>query len=113
MAALDGALLATSTGGDVQAALTEFDGSKQHLQRKLAGTDVVPNVRAGVTSLLDGGQSLLDQVTANGIDCAAVTAYAPILLTAEDAINGSVRVGDEQIRAQADGLSRAIAPAGR
>ena len=53
-----------------------------------------------MTSLLDGGQSLLDQVTANGIDLRGrITAYAPILLTAEDAVNGSVRVDDEQIRA--------------
>ena len=114
MAALDGALLANSAGGDVQGALSEFDTSKQNLQRRLAGTDVVPDVRTGVTSLLDGGQSLLDQVTANGIDLRGrITAYAPILLTAEDAVNASVRVDDEQIRAQAQGLSRAIGARGQ
>lgn len=114
MAALEGALLANSTGGDAQAALSTFDGSKQNLQRKLADTEVVPDVRTGVTSLLDGGQALLDQVTANGIDLRGrITAYAPILLTAEDAINGSVRVDDEQIRAQTLGLSRAIGARGQ
>jgi signal transduction histidine kinase len=114
MAALEGALLANSTGGDAQAALSEFDTTKQNLQRKLNGTDVVPDVRTGVTSLLDGGQSLLDQVTANGIDLRGrITAYAPILLTAEDAVSGSVRVDDENIRAEALGLSRAIGARGQ
>ncbi|BBZ26995.1 histidine kinase [Mycolicibacterium madagascariense] len=114
MAALDGALLANSAGGDVQGALSEFDTSKENLQRRLASTDVVPDVRTGVTSLLDGGQSLLDQVAANGIDLRGrITAYAPILLTAEDAVDASVRVDDEKIRAQAQGLSRAIGARGQ
>ncbi|MGH3640163.1 MAG: ATP-binding protein [Mycobacterium sp.] len=114
MAALDGAMLANSTGGDAQAALTAFDTSKQNLQRELAGTDVVPDVRTGVTGLLDGGQALLDQITANGIDLRGrITAYAPILLTAEDVVNGSVRVDDEKIRAETLGLSRAIGARGQ
>ncbi|MET0476220.1 MAG: ATP-binding protein [Mycobacterium sp.] len=114
MAALDGVMLANSTGGDAQAALTAFDTSKQNLQRELAGTDVVPDVRNGVTSILDGGQALLDQVTANGIDLRGrITAYAPILLTAEDAVNGSVRIDDEKIRAETLGLSRAIGARGQ
>ena len=114
MVALDGAMLANSTGGDAQAALTTFDTSKQNLQRQLTRTDVVPDVRAGVTGLLDGGQALLDQVTANGIDLRGrLTAYAPILLTAEDVVTGSVRVDDEEIRAEALGLSRAIGARGQ
>ena len=39
--------------------------------------------------------------------------YAPILLTAEDAINGSVRVDDERIRAETLGLSRAVGARGQ
>ncbi|MET0473402.1 MAG: ATP-binding protein [Mycobacterium sp.] len=114
MATLEGALLANSAGGDAQGALGAFDTSKQNLQRRLAATDVVPDVRTGVTSLLDSGQSLLDQVSANGIDLRGrITAYAPILLTAEDAINGSVRVDDEKIRAETLGLSRAIGARGQ
>src|SRR4029077_18785180 len=35
MASLDGAMLASSTGGDTQAALTKFDASRQELQRRL------------------------------------------------------------------------------
>ena len=74
----------------------------------------MPDVRAGVTGMLDDGQALLDKVTANGIDLRGrLTAYAPILLTAEDAVNGSVRVDDERIRAEALGLSRAIGARGQ
>src|ERR1700742_4483884 len=36
MASLDGAMLAISTGGDPQTALTKFDTSRQELQRRLA-----------------------------------------------------------------------------
>ncbi|WP_293236229.1 ATP-binding protein [Mycolicibacterium sp.] len=114
MAALDAAMLANSTGGDAQASLSAFDTSKQNLQRQLSATDVVPDVSTGVTRLLDGGQALLDKVTANGVDLRGrITAYAPILLTAEDAVNGSVRVDDEKIRAETLGLSRAIGARGQ
>jgi signal transduction histidine kinase len=114
MAALEGALLANSSGGDAQATLSAFDTSKQNLQRQLSSTDVVPDVRTGVTSLLDGGQALLDQVMASGIDLRGrITAYAPILLTAEDAVNGSVRIDDEKIRSETLGLSRAIGARGQ
>ena len=64
--------------------------------------------------MIDGGQALVDKVTAQQhrllID--RVTAYAPILLTAEDAITGSVRVDDERIRAETLGLSRAVGARG-
>ena len=114
MAALEGALLANSAGGDAQAALNAFDTNKQKLQNKLNGVDVEPDVRTGVTGLLDDGQALLDRVTANDVDLRGrITAYAPILLSAEDAINGSVRVDDEQIRAEAFGLSRAVGARGQ
>jgi signal transduction histidine kinase len=114
MAALEGALLANSTGGDAQTALTAFDSSKQNLQSRLGDTTVVPDVGKGVTALLQGGQALLDKVTANSIGLRdRVTTYAPILLTAEDVINGSVRVDDEQIRAETLGLSRAIGARGQ
>jgi signal transduction histidine kinase len=114
MGALEGALLANSTGGDAQTALTTFDSSKQTLRSRLGDTAVVPDVGKGVTALLQGGQALLDKVTANSIGLRdKVTTYAPILLTAEDAINGSVRVDDEKIRAEALGLSRAIGARGQ
>lgn len=114
MAALDGAMLANSAGGDAQASLNTFDTSKQNLQRQLADTDVAPDVRTGITGLLDGGQALLDQVTVNGIDLRGrISEYAPILLSAEDAVNGSVRIDDEKIRAETMGLSRAIGARGQ
>ena len=114
MATLDGALLANSTGGDAQAALSAFDASKQTLQTRLRDTAVVPDVGKGITSLLQGGQALLDKVAANGIGLRdRVTSYAPILLTAEDVVNGSVRVDDETIRNETLGLSRAIGARGQ
>jgi signal transduction histidine kinase len=114
MATLDAALLANSTGGDAQTALSAFDASKQTLQSRLRDTAVVPDVGKGVTALLQGGQALLDKVTANSIGLRdRVTTYAPILLTAEDVINGSVRVDDETIRAETLGLSRAIGARGQ
>jgi signal transduction histidine kinase len=113
-AALEGAMLVNSTGGDPQQALATFDASKQNLQRHLADTNVVPDVAKGVTGLLDGGQALLDKVTANGITLRdRIIAYTPILLTAEDVVVGSVRVEDEQIRVEAQGLSRAMGARGQ
>ncbi|MDT5248262.1 MAG: hypothetical protein QOJ28_896, partial [Mycobacterium sp.] len=112
--ALEGAMLANSTGGDPQSALAAFDSSKQNLQRHLADTNVVPDVAKGVTALLDGGQALLDKVTANSITLRdRITTYTPILLTAEDVVTGSVRVEDEQIRAETQGLSRAMGARGQ
>jgi signal transduction histidine kinase len=114
MAALDGAMLASSTGGDTQTALTKFDTSKLELQRRLADTDIAPDVSKGVTTMIGAGQALMDKVSANSIGLRdRVQAYTPILLTAEDAINGSVRIDDERIRAETLGLSRAVGARGQ
>jgi signal transduction histidine kinase len=114
MASLEAAMLASSTGGDTQSALTKFDTSRQELQRRLADTDVAPDIGKGVTTMIGGGQALMDKVTSNSIGLRdRVTTYAPILLTAEDAINGSVRVDNERIRAETAGLSRAIGARGQ
>ena len=73
-----------------------------------------PTSAKGVTTLLEDGQTLLDKVAANSIDLRdRITAYAPILLTAEDVVNGSVRVDNEEIRADALGLSRAMGARGQ
>src|SRR5215208_422785 len=58
MGALDDALLASSTGGDTQAALTKFDSSRQELQGRLSDTDVPPDVDKGVNTMIAGGQAL-------------------------------------------------------
>ncbi|BBY43867.1 HAMP domain-containing sensor histidine kinase [Mycolicibacterium celeriflavum] len=114
MAALEGAMLATSTGGDIQSALTRFDSSRRELQRRLDSTDVAPDVRQGVTTMIDDGQALVDKVTANSIGLRdTIQAYALLLLPAEDAVTGSVRVDDERIRAETLGLSRAIGARGQ
>jgi signal transduction histidine kinase len=114
MASLDGAMLASATGGDTQAALTKFDSSRQELQRRLADTDIAPDVSKGITTMVGAGQALMDKVTANSIGLRdRVQAYTPILLTAEDAITGSVRVDDERIRAETLGLSRAVGARGQ
>jgi signal transduction histidine kinase len=114
MSALDVALLASSTGGDVEGVKKNFDARKRELQARLAETDVATDVGAGVNALLNGGQALLDAVASNAIGLRErVTTYAPILLTAENAIDGSVRVDNVQIRAAAQGLSRAIGARGQ
>jgi signal transduction histidine kinase len=114
IASLDGAMLASSNGGDTQAALSKFDASRQDLQRPLSDTDIAADVSKGVNTMIGAGQGLMDKVTANSIGLRdRVQAYTPILLTAEDAINGSVRVDDERIRAETLGLSRAIGARGQ
>ncbi len=112
--AVEGVLLASSSGGDTQGQANTFDKAKATLQNKLNSIDVAPDVRAGVTTLLTGGQQLIGAVSANIIGLRErITTYAPILLTAEDAINGSVRLDDEKLRAQTQGLSRAVGARGQ
>jgi signal transduction histidine kinase len=114
MSALDVALVANSTGADVEGARKNYDARRYELQSRLAGTNVASDVRTGVNTLLNGGQALLDKVAANSIGLRErVTGYAPILLTAENAVNGSVRIDSERIRAQAEGLSRALGARGQ
>jgi signal transduction histidine kinase len=95
--------------------MSTFDSSRAELQRRLNDTpDVPPDVQKGVTSMLLGGQALMDKVSSNAIGLVdRVTLYAPILLTSEDAITGSVRVDDERIRNQAQGLTRAVGARGQ
>ncbi|HET9890244.1 MAG TPA: ATP-binding protein [Mycobacterium sp.] len=114
MSALDVALLASSTGRDVDGAKKNYEARKGELQTRLDDTDVNADVRSGVNNLLDGGQMLVNKAADPGLGLRErVTLYAPILLTAEDVINASVRVDDEQIRAQAQGLSRAVGARGQ
>jgi signal transduction histidine kinase len=114
MSALDVALLASSTGGDVEGVKKNYDARKHELQARLTETNVAADVGAGVNAMLNGGQTLLDAVASNAIGLRErVTTYAPILLTAENAIDGSVRVDNVKIRAAAQGLSRAIGARGQ
>ncbi|MDT5091520.1 MAG: hypothetical protein QOH60_883 [Mycobacterium sp.] len=112
--ALESAILAYSTGTDGPVARKAFDDSKGELERQLSRTKVDPDVRDGIDRLLKAGPALLDQVASNSIGLRdTVTTYAPVLLTGEDAIAGSVRVDDEKIRAQGQGLSRAVGARGQ
>src|SRR5262249_61295126 len=57
----------TRRSSDLEGAKKNFSARKYELQTRLADTDVIPDVRSGVNSLLNGGQSLLDKVLDNGI----------------------------------------------
>src|SRR6185312_9965142 len=90
--------------------------NRADLQRRLDNTpNPPPDVVKGVTSMLDGGQAQVNKIGGSNdvslID--RVTTYVPILLTAEDAITGSVRVDDQGILAQAQGLARAVGARGQ
>ena len=114
MSALDVALLASSTGREVEGAKQNYQARKNELAARVADTDVTPDVRSGVDTLLAGGQALVDKVADNSIGLRdRVTTYAPLLLTAEDVINASVDVDNERIRAQTQGLSRAVGARGQ
>ncbi|WP_067970279.1 ATP-binding protein [Mycolicibacter icosiumassiliensis] len=114
MSALGDALVAASSDGDAEGAKKNFDNRKYELQSRLSHTDVPADVRSGTQTLIERGQGLLDLVSNTGVGLREeVTGYAPILLTAEDAINGSVRTDSERIRAQVEGLSRAVGAKGQ
>ena len=109
LTALDGVLLANSTGGDEQPALSAFDVATTNLRSDLADTAVTADVRAAVSSTLTDAQALVDQVTGNGIDLRGrVSAYKPILMSAEAAVTGSVRSDDANVRTQVQGLTSAL-----
>jgi signal transduction histidine kinase len=113
MSALDGVLVPSSTDVD-EGVKKNFDARKHELQARLAETDVAADVRVAVNAMLNGGQAFRDAVASNAIGLRdRVTNYAPILLTAENAIDGSVRVDNVQTRAAAQGLSRAIGAHGQ
>lgn len=114
MSALGDALVAASSDGDAEGARKNFENRKYELASRLSHTDVAADVRSGVGTLIERGQGLLDLVTTTGVGLREeVTGYAPILLTAEDAITGSVRVDSERIRSQTEALSRAVGARGQ
>ena len=114
MAALEGAIVAGTGGGDTEAALSQYDARKSELRQRLEGTDVVSDVRLAVNTLLDYGQDLVNKVMSNAVDLRTrVMTYTPLLLTAETAITGSVRSDDQSVQLQAEALSRAIGARGQ
>ena len=114
MAAFGGVLLAGSAGGDVPGAMKTFEGRKAELQSRLADTDVAGDVSAGVTALLNDGQELLEQAAAGAVAPRDLAGrYSLILLPAENAVDGSVRIDNERLRNQAEGIGRAIGARGQ
>jgi signal transduction histidine kinase len=114
MQALDVALLSGSTGDGAEGAKKNYDARRQELEASLAHTNVETDVENGINGILEGSQSLLNNIASNTIGLRArVTSFAPILLTAENTIDASVRVRDEKIRAEAQGLSRAVGAQGQ
>jgi signal transduction histidine kinase len=114
MAALEGAMVAGTEGGDTQSALSQYDTRKSELGQRLEDTDVVSDVRLATNTLLEYGQDLVNKVMSNAIDLRTrVTTYAPLLLTSETAITGSVRSDDQSVRLQAEALSRAVGARGQ
>lgn len=114
MAALENAVVAGTQGGDTQAALARFDAAKTALRDQLDATDVIPDVRQAVTTLLESGQDLVNKVMANAVDLRQrVITYAPLLLTAETAVTGSARGDDPDVQLQAEALARAIGARGQ
>ena len=114
MAALESAMVAGTEGGDTHAALTEYDTRKAELTQRLSDTDVVSDVRLATNTLLDYGQDLVNKVMSNSIDIRTrVTTYAPLLLTSETAITGSVRSDEQSVQLQGEALSRAVGARGQ
>nr|WP_041781759.1 ATP-binding protein [Mycolicibacterium chubuense] len=114
MAALEGALVTATEGGNTQPALTGYTASRSALQQRLADTPVDDGIRQSTGTLLDRGQDLLDKVTANAIDLRGrVEGLAPLLITAESAITGLVATDDQNVRAEGDALSRAVGARGQ
>ncbi|WNG94030.1 ATP-binding protein [Mycobacterium sp. ITM-2016-00318] len=115
MDALNAAMLAVP-GGDTETAMSAFESSRAELQRRLGDTPgLSPDLQKGVKSLLDGGQAQVNKIAGsnNGSLIDRVTTYVPILLTAEDAITGLVRVEDQRILAEAQGIARAVGSRGQ
>lgn len=114
MGALQNALVANAAGADVAAADSEYGSASDELQQRVETVDPVSDVRLAATNLLTLGRELLDRAEAGEANLRdQVTTFSPLLLTAETAITGSVRVADENLRLQAEGLARAVGARGQ
>jgi signal transduction histidine kinase len=114
LAATEDALATQAAGGDAAHAMAAYEEKRSALQWRFDSAVPVSDVRLAVTTLLDSGRQLLDGAVAGQLDLRQqVTTYSPLLLTAESAITGSVRLDDERLRAQAEGMSRAVGSRGQ
>lgn len=114
MAALEGAMVTATEGGNTQAAAAAYESSKTELEHLLGAAPVDDSVRLATNTLIDYGQDLLDKIAANTIDLRGrVMSYAPLLVTAETAISGLVGADDASVRAEGEALSRAVGARGQ
>src|SRR4051812_22302450 len=68
MAALEGAMVTATEGGDTRSAWTAYESSMTELQYLLDRTEVDDSVRLATNTLIDYGQDLLDKIAANAVD---------------------------------------------
>ena len=114
MAALEGAMVTATAGGDTQTAMAVYGSARSDLEQRVGDTDLDDTTRLAANTLLDYGQTLLDRVNADEIDLRTrVTTYAPLLLTAETAITGLVSADDQAVQSDGDALARAVGARGQ
>ncbi|AQA06090.1 ATP-binding protein [Mycobacterium sp. MS1601] len=114
MVALQNSLVTSASGGDTAATDTDYQSRSTELQERIDTVNPVSDVRLAATNLLALGQQLLADVqTGRSTLREQVTTFSPLLLTAETAITGSVRVADETVRVHAEGLARAVGARGQ
>lgn len=114
LSALEDTMIATTDRGDTQAALTAFDARKNDLRQQLARAQVADGVQLAIDTLLDDGQDLLGRIIGNAGDLRTqVTAYAPLLNTAQAAITGLLFADDQSVRREGDAVSAAVATRGQ
>ncbi|WP_197382522.1 sensor histidine kinase [Mycolicibacterium mengxianglii] len=114
MSALENVLVVTAAGGDVAQARSDYDTRSAELEQRIGSTGPVSDVRLAASNLVALGTQLLTKVDAGQSNLREqVATFSPLLLTAETAITGSVRVADENVRLQAEGLARAVGARGQ
>lgn len=114
MAAMENVVVAATGGRETQSVLAGYDAAKAALGQQLTDADVVSDVRLAVNTLLDQGQDLIDEATANSVDLRQrVFGYGPLLLTAETAITGSARGAEQHVQLRAEALSWAVGARGQ
>ncbi|BBZ35008.1 sensor histidine kinase [Mycolicibacterium confluentis] len=114
MDALGDVLLAKATDGEVEQAVTSVNDARAAMLSTRDRNDVQSDVRSAVENLAVMGSQLQSGVLAGSVPLdRQVTGFGDLLLTAENAVAGSVRVNDEVLRNQAVGLARAVGAHGQ
>ncbi len=113
MSALEEALFTVPSMAASEEVQANFEARRAEL---LAQTDddISDEVRQAVTTLTEQGQELVANAGPSPAELPGrVTDFAPLLLSSETAITGSVGVEDAAVRRQADGLARAVGTHGQ